>query len=158
MRQLRFDAARGLAAFDQGRPALIRDPNAVRPWQFVLEPLRGYLTLAERRCTEGAKFSEPWNFGPSESKSLTVGALCSSFAGAWGDGASWSPVTALHPHETKHLKLDISKARNRLGWSPKLNMEQTVDWVVDWAKACRAGDDMQAKTIQQIIQYEKLAL
>jgi CDP-glucose 4,6-dehydratase len=147
-----------LAAFEAGVPAMIRHPGAVRPWQHVLEPLRGYLDLAERLHTDGQAYAEAWNFGPGEDDARPVAWIADTLAGLWGRGASWRAPAGRHPHETQCLRLDSSKARARLGWRPAMRLPQALASVTDWALARRSGADLRALTLDQIITYQDAAL
>jgi CDP-glucose 4,6-dehydratase len=151
--QLVPDLVRG---FLSGRPCLIRNPAAVRPWQFVLEPLRGYLLLAERLATSEERFASGWNFGPAETDARPVSWIADTMVGSWGDGAAWSQDDGIHPREAGYLKLDISKARTSLGWQPVLPLSQALDWIVEWYRAYRKGDDLRRLTLGQIERYEAL--
>ncbi len=144
-----------LAAFEQGRPATIRNPNAIRPWQHVLEPLRGYLTLAERLVAHGPDFAEGWNFGPNDEDAKPVGWIVEQMAGLWGNNAQWQTDSGEHPHEAHFLKLDISKARSRLNWHPVLRLPEALKLIVDWSKQRHAGADMRAHTLAQIHHYQQ---
>lgn len=144
-----------LAAFEQGRPATIRNPNAVRPWQHVLEPLRGYLTLAERLYAHGPEFAEGWNFGPNDEDAKPVGWIAQQMASLWGQNAQWQTDSGEHPHEANFLKLDMSKARSRLNWHPTLRLPDALKLIVDWSKQRRAGADMRALTLAQIHRYQQ---
>ena len=147
-----------LAAFAQVRPARIRNPHAVRPWQHVLEPLRGYLMLAQRLVQEGPAYAEGWNFGPADEDARPVGWIVQQMAHRWGDGAHWQiDAGDHHPHEAHYLKLDISKARSRLHWHPALRLAQALDLIVDWTRAHQAGADMRQVTLEQIAAYEARA-
>ncbi len=145
-----------LAAFEAGRPVSIRNPKAIRPWQHVLEPLRGYLTLAEKLCYEGAVFSGGWNFGPNDEDTRPVEWIVQEMAHLWGEGAAWQVDQGYHPHETAFLKLDISKARSRLNWHPVLRLTDALTITVDWAKQRHAGKDMKTMTLSQIKTYQSL--
>jgi CDP-glucose 4,6-dehydratase len=147
-----------LAAFAAGRPALVRSPDAVRPWQHVLDPLAGYLALAERLWTGGAGFAEGWNFGPDERDARPVAWVADRLAAAWGGGASWERDPQPGPHEATWLRLDASRARERLGWRPRLALGEALDWVVEWHRAWHrsrgaAGADARAATEEQIERY-----
>jgi CDP-glucose 4,6-dehydratase len=144
-----------LAAFEQGRPATIRNPNAIRPWQHVLEPLRGYLTLAERLYAHGPDFAEGWNFGPHDEDAKPVGWIVEKMADLWGEDAQWQTQNGEHPHEANFLKLDISKARSRLNWHPAMRLPEALKLIVDWSRQRHAGDDMHAHTLAQIHQYQQ---
>lgn len=142
-----------LRAIDSGQELRIRYPQAIRPWQHVLEPLSGYLQLAEKLYVENAAFAEAWNFGPEDADARPVqwiaDNLCSRIP-----GASWRREETTQPHEAGTLKLDSSKAKQRLGWRPRWNLEQALAHTVDWHLAWRQGTDMQAFSLQQIAAYE----
>lgn len=142
-----------LRAFIDGRPAVLRNPKAVRPWQHVLEPLGGYLTLAERLWEEGEAFAEGWNFGPADEDARPVEWLAERLSAKWGDGASWQIDSGQHPHEANYLKLDCSKARARLGWHGRWNLEQALDKIVAWYRAYERGDDVRSVVLEQIEDY-----
>jgi len=146
-----------MKAFISQRPVRIRNPHAVRPWQFVLEPLAGYLSLAERLWSHGVEFAEGWNFGPYEGDDAKpVAWMVENISRLWGNSARWELDTGTHPYEAHMLKLDISKARSRLGWSPKLRLASALEWVVEWYKAYQEGKDLRAITDAQIARYENL--
>jgi CDP-glucose 4,6-dehydratase len=145
-----------LGAFERNEAVKIRNPNAVRPWQHVLEPLCGYLTLAERMYEEGPAFAEAWNFGPRDQDAKSVGWIVDRMIKLWGDGASSIIAGGNHPHEANCLKLDISKACSRLGWSPVLNLEDALKLIVDWSKQRLAAADMRKLSLAQIGAYQKL--
>ena len=109
-----------MRAFLAGKPCLIRNPSAIRPWQFVLEPLRGYLMLAERLAEDADRFASAWNFGPAEADAKPVSWIADELVRSWGNGASWSQDGGIHPREAHYLKLDVSKARACLDWHPCL--------------------------------------
>lgn len=146
-----------MRAFLSGQPCLIRSPSAVRPWQFVLEPLRGYLMLAERLVEDAGLFSTAWNFGPTETDAKPVSWIADKLAHLWGNSASWSQDVGMHPHEAHYLKLDSSKARSYLDWQPVLPLNQALDWIVEWYRAFQAGDELQRLTQTQIERYEALS-
>lgn len=147
-----------LAAFEKAEPALIRNPHATRPWQHVLEPLHGYLTLAQKLYCKGPEFAEAWNFGPHSDDARPVEWIVKQLAQKWAQTASWRVDTGAHPHEANYLKLDISKACHRLNWQPALRLEQALSLVVDWARARQAGAGVRAVTQAQISAYEALVL
>ena len=142
-----------LRAIDAGKPLRIRSPNAVRPWQHVLEPLAGYLMLAERLVIDGAEFAEAWNFGPEECDtkpvSWIVERLCQKLL-----GARWELERQSQPHEAGLLKLDSAKAKTRLGWAPRWSLETALDRTVEWHGAWKEGQSMAETSIQQIEQYQ----
>lgn len=145
-----------MKAFLTGQAGLIRNPTAVRPWQFVLEPLRGYLMLAERLAGDPVRFASAWNFGPAEADARPVAWLADELARSWGTQASWSRDAAAHPHETNFLNLDTSRARTLLGWHPALPLQQALQWTVEWYRAFEARADLARFTRMQIEQYERL--
>ena len=145
-----------LAAFEQGRKVDIRNPNAIRPWQHVMEPLRGYLTLAEQLFEHGPIYGEGWNFGPNDEDAKTVGWIVEQMATLWDADAQWQVGTGEHPHEAHFLKLDISKARSRLNWHPALRLKDALVLIIDWSKQCAAGADMRQLTLSQLQAYQAL--
>lgn len=145
-----------LAAFEQDRVVSIRNPDAVRPWQHVLEPLNGYLMLAEQLYHCGPDFAEAWNFGPKDEDARTVGWILGAMVSEWGGGAKWEISAPPHPHEAHYLKLDISKARSRLGWRPKLELSDALRMVVQWSRKRREGMPVRELTLQQIAEYQVL--
>lgn len=145
-----------LAAFEQGKVVNIRNPQAVRPWQHVLEPLRGYLTLAERLYEEGPSYAEGWNFGPNDEDAKPVSWIVERMAEMWGHNAQWQVDAGEHPHEANYLKLDISKARSRLDWHPALRLNDALKLIVDWAKQRQAGGDIHKLTLSQVRTYQAL--
>jgi CDP-glucose 4,6-dehydratase len=134
-------------------PTLIRNPQATRPWQHVLEPLNGYLVLAEHLFNEGHKFASGWNFGPSEQSERTVGWIIEKLYSMWGVGFEWKRDTNPGPPESTFLKLDASKARALLQWQPKLDLETTLRWIVDWTRQYQAGADMREVTYADIDRF-----
>lgn len=143
-----------LRAFEQGLPVVIRNPLATRPWQHVLEPLSGYLSLAEKLWYEPLAYAEGWNFGPSDEDAKPVEWIVSELCSKWGDDASWKLDDAAQPHEAGFLKLDISKARHRLAWGPRWSLEQALEKIVSWHKAWLAGNDVRQLCLQQIQEYQ----
>ena len=145
-----------LAAFEQGRKVYIRNPHAIRPWQHVMEPLRGYLTLAEQLFERGPSFAEGWNFGPNDEDAKQVGWIVEKMAALWGADAQWQVDTDEHPHEAHYLKLDISKARSRLNWHPVLRLKDALALITDWSKQRQAGANMRQLTLTQLKAYQAL--
>jgi len=143
-----------LRAIGAGQPVMIRNPHSIRPWQHVLEPLSGYLTLAEKLYTEGPVHAEGWNFGPHDTDAKPVEWIIERMTQEWGAGASWSLDGQDHPHEATYLKLDCSKARGQLGWHPRWDIGQTIAKIVEWHKACDQGADMRSMTLAQITTYQ----
>ena len=139
----------------EGRPIEIRRPEAIRPWQHVLEPLGGYLLLAEKMWACPGEFDEAWNFGPRESDAWPVRDVVEHVVSLWGDQASWKALSQQQFHEDRYLKLDCSKARARLGWRPKTDLKTALAWVVDWYKKLQAGADVKASSLGQIEEFMK---
>lgn len=135
------------------QPARVRNPRAVRPWQHVLEPLAGYLMLAERLTTDGARFAEAWNFGPDERDARSVEDVVNRVVARWGGGLRWELDRGAQPHEAKLLSIDSAKARKRLGWKPRLALEDALTSTVDWYKAFMKGEDVRRLTLEQIARY-----
>jgi len=146
-----------MRAFLEHRPCLIRNPGAIRPWQFVLEPLRGYLTLAERLAEHGSKFCSGWNFGPVEADAKPVSWIADKLVRSWGANATWRQDEASHPREAHFLKLDASRAKACLAWEPVLPLESALDWIAEWYRAFRDGTDLRRLTREQIERYESLS-
>lgn len=144
-------------AIEQQRPLQIRNPLAIRPWQHVLEPLNGYLALAERLFESGDRFGGGWNFGPDNTGSRTVQYVVEEMTRLWGKGPGWEQDVNNHPHEAHHLALDCSKAGNELGWRPRLALRQTLEKTVDWYKAYFRRDDMREFTLHQISEFQESA-
>jgi CDP-glucose 4,6-dehydratase len=146
-----------LRALESGQPVLIRNPDAVRPWQHVLEPLCGYLLLAERLFEQGQAYAESWNFGPSDADARPVQWIVERLCKAWGSDAHWSLQPGQHPHEAGYLKLDIAKARQRLQWSPRWDLESALVHIAKWHRAWRQGEDVRAVCITQFSEYNATA-
>jgi CDP-glucose 4,6-dehydratase len=145
-----------IKAFAAGSSAIIRNPNSIRPWQHVLEPLAGYLVLAEKLASnEGHPPAEAWNFGPFDDDARPVQWIANRLVQLWGDGARWEPSqdSANQPHEAYYLKLDTSKARSLLGWRPRTDLATALQWIVEWYKGWTRGEDMHAVTVRQIEQF-----
>jgi CDP-glucose 4,6-dehydratase len=146
-----------MRAFLSARPCLIRNPAAIRPWQFVLEPLRGYLMLAERLATEGAaEFATGWNFGPVDTDARPVSWIADTLVSSWKGQAGWVRDSDAHPREAHFLKLDHSRARECLGWEPRVPLVQALEWIVEWYQAFQSKADLRCITQQQIERYEAL--
>lgn len=144
-----------MRAITQGEPVHIRNPHAIRPWQHVLEPLAGYLLLAQKLWEEGGAYGEGWNFGPNDEDAKPVQWIVEQLTKAWGEGASWVQDGGEHPHEAHYLKLDCSKAKARLDWHPRWDLARTVEKIIEWHKAMEQGENMEAKTLGQISQFMK---
>ena len=142
-----------LRAFERNQPVVIRNPNSTRPWQHVLEPLSGYLTLAQRLWNDGAAFAEAWNLGPRDEDARPVQWIVERLAEKWGREARWQFDGGSHPHEANYLKLDISKARSRLRWQPSWRLADALGHIVAWHQAWMDKQDVRALCLQQIAQY-----
>jgi CDP-glucose 4,6-dehydratase len=142
-----------LDAFGRGQPARIRNPSSTRPWQHVLEPLAGYLTLAEKLWQQPEMYSGGWNFGPKDKDVEPVKSLVERVAKHWGPGATWEVDNKEQAHEAKYLKLDISKAKQYLDWHPRWNIDKALSKTVDWYKAWLAKEDVNTLCIEQINEY-----
>jgi CDP-glucose 4,6-dehydratase len=143
-----------LNAFDKGEPVLIRNPLATRPWQHVLEPILGYLMLAEKLYDTDNEFAEGWNFGPRDEDVRTVGDVLDYLVAHWPKSASWQLDSDEQPHEAQLLKLDISKAKAKLNWQPVWGLETTLQSIIDWHQSWVNGEDMETVTLNQINNYE----
>lgn len=142
-----------MRAISQGKPVSIRNPHATRPWQHVLEPLSGYLVLAEKLYTEGTCYAEGWNFGPYDADAKPVQWIVEKLTQSWGKGASWVLDGSDHPHEAHYLKLDCSKAKARLNWLPRWHLDYALENIVEWQRAHLNNGDMKALTLRQITKY-----
>lgn len=145
-----------LRSFEQGESVLIRNPGAIRPWQHVLDPLHGYLTLAEHLFAHGQRFADGWNFGPPESDvPRPVEWVVEHLRSLWGADASWRRDERTQPHEDIHLRLDCSKSRLRLGWQAQLELPTALEWVVEWFHAYQAGSDVRDVCRGQIDRFTR---
>lgn len=151
-----------LAAFAAGRPLVLRNPQATRPWQHVLEALHGYLILGERLHGGDRGAAEGWNFGPDQADVRPVSWIADGLARRWGGAAGWRQADGAHVHETVDLGLDSGRARARLGWKPLLTLDQALDWIVQWHRAYltdpAGGRAARAATLEQIGRYQSLCL
>lgn len=142
-----------LKAFSNNQVVVIRNPQAIRPWQHVLEPLAGYLVLAERLYTEGMAFAQAWNFGPKEANAQTVECLVKHLAAIWGENAQWKYDDTPQPHEAHFLKLDCSKAKALLAWQPVWGLEESLTRIFNWHKAWLSDQDMYQYSLTEINDY-----
>jgi CDP-glucose 4,6-dehydratase len=145
-----------MRAFLSGKPCQIRNPAAIRPWQFVLEPLRGYLVLAERLAKDPERFTSSWNFGPAENDAMPVSWIADELVRLWGNDALWSQDTGMHPKEANYLKLDVSRTKTYLDWHSVLPLKPALEWIVEWYHAFQAGEDIRRLTLEQIKRYEAI--
>ena len=144
-----------LRAFEKSEPVVIRNPLSTRPWQHVLEPLSGYLVLAQELFLNGDNFAEGWNFGPKEEDCKPVSWILDKMVTYWGNNASWNLDKNNNPHEAGFLKLDCSKASNRLKWDPKWNLQLTLKSIVDWHQLYTNGGDIKKQCLKEINTYSK---
>jgi len=144
-----------LKAFENKAPIIVRNPLATRPWQHVLEPLSGYLILAENLFNEDKKYSEAWNFGPYDQDCKSVQWMLDKMVNFWGEGAKWEMDKESNPHEASLLKLDCSKAHSELKWEPHWNVEMTLKKIINWHKAWLNKKDMKALCLAEIEEYTK---
>ncbi len=142
-----------MRAISQSKPVHIRNPHAIRPWQHVLEPLSGYLILAQKLYEEGAVYGEGWNFGPHDQDAKPVQWIVAQLTAHWGKGASWTLDGGDHPHEAHYLKLDCSKAQARLNWQPRWHLDETLSKIVEWHQAHHNAANMRDVSLCQIAQY-----
>ncbi len=144
-----------IRAFFRTEPVLIRNPHAVRPWQHVLEPLSGYLMLAQKLYQHGSRYSGAWNFGPSDSDAKSVEWLVNRLCAKWGADVSYRTDKGIHPHEANYLKLDCSKAKSELGWQPRWLLDRAIDSIVEWTKAYQENRDLKQVCFKQIEEYSR---
>jgi CDP-glucose 4,6-dehydratase len=144
-----------IKAFEAKETLIIRNPMATRPWQHVLEPLSGYLVLAQALYQEGARFDGGWNFGPRDEDARSVREVIDLLIQNWGSLASWAQDKREQPHEAHSLKLDCSKARQYLGWAPRLSLEQAIESITKWHSAYQQKIDMHEMSLMQIARYQK---
>lgn len=142
-----------IKAFAKGQPVIIRNPLATRPWQHVLEPLSGYLILAEQMYTEGQSFAEAWNFGPEDEDCKSVQWMLDKMAAIWGGNASWQLDERPQPHEARFLKLDCSKAKAQLKWQRRWSIETVLQKIYAWENHFHSDGEMQAYCIKEIQSY-----
>ena len=134
---------------------IVRNPDSIRPWQHVLEPLSGYLLLAQKLVEDGPSYSEAWNFGPDDADEKPVEWIVRKICEKWGHGASYEIDRGVHPHEAHYLKLDCSKAKAHLGWYPKWDLEQAIDMVIEWTQAYKEHKEVRKVCLKQIEEYTK---
>jgi CDP-glucose 4,6-dehydratase len=137
-----------------GEPVKIRNPHAIRPWQHVLEPLSGYLRLAQCLYEQGAEYAEGWNFGPADDDAKPVEWIVQRMCEIHGSGARYEIDAGDHPHEAHYLKLDCSKARMRLGWQPRWDLDKTLHTIIEWDTVYSRSGDVKKCCLEQIDDYE----
>jgi CDP-glucose 4,6-dehydratase len=146
-----------IRSFDQGQVLCLRYPSAVRPWQHVLDPLNGYLRLAEQMWQNGSVYAKGWNFGPGHDRPWGVMEVVREAARLWGNNAQWTVAAEDRLHEDNHLNIDASMARTQLKWEPKLDIKTALKWTIDWYRThLNGGMDMRSYSLQQIERYESL--
>ena len=145
-----------LRGFTAGEEVHVRRPKSIRPWQHVLEPLWGYIRLAEELYQGNSTCASAFNFGPYDEDAWPVERIAAKMVSVWGDGASWKLDPDPGAHEAGYLKLDASKAHAELGWRPSVRIGTAIEWLVNWHRAHGRGEDMHAFTIAQIADYEAL--
>jgi CDP-glucose 4,6-dehydratase len=143
-----------LRAFEQRQPVVIRSPKATRPWQHVLEPLSGYLILAEKLYTEGGDYAQGWNFGPRDADVRPVEWILNHMVSTWGQGATWQLDPGSQSHEAQLLKLDISKAASKLSWQPRWSLDRALLSIIEWHQCWLNKGNARQKTLDQIEQYQ----
>jgi CDP-glucose 4,6-dehydratase len=143
-----------MRALLEGQEAIIRNPDAVRPWQHVLEPLSGYLLLVQKLCEDGTRYSQSWNFGPDEAEARPVLWIVEHLAQLWGPDTRWTVDRGHQPHEAHYLKLDSAKARALLGWQPQWGLARALEVTVTWYKAYQSGQDTRPLVLEQIRSYQ----
>lgn len=136
-----------------GEKIKIRNPKALRPWQHVLEPLSGYLLLAEKLFKTERKYTGGWNFGPDKKDNCSVEILLKELCRQWGEGAGYSIDKGKHPHEAAYLRLDSAKAKKQLGWQPRWRLKTAVAKIVEWTKAYQSQKDLRVVCLAQIKEY-----
>lgn len=142
-----------LDSYNAGNQVIIRNPLAVRPWQHVIEPLSGYLILAENLYNQGKSFAEPFNFGPRDDDCKSVESVLESIQTNWKGCPGWKLDDNINPHEARFLKLDISKAKYRLNWAPRWDLSEAIKRIVAWNEAYRNKEDMKQYCINEIKSY-----
>ena len=143
-----------LRAFEKNEPVVIRNPMATRPWQHVLEPLSGYLVLAQHLYEEGNAYAEGWNFGPKDEDCQPVSWILDKMVSKWGKGVSWELDKNNNPHEAGYLKLDCSKAAMNLNWQSKWNLEYTLESIINWHQHYLSGKNIQEQCLLEIAKYQ----
>ena len=144
-----------IKSIQENIPTKIRNPNAIRPWQHVLEPLSGYLLLAEGLYNKKDGMSGAWNFGPRDEDAQNVQWVANELSKKMGQSPIFLPDPKNHPHEANFLKLDISKAKNKLGWEPRWSLNTALDRIVDWNRSLNQKEDIRKKSVSQILEYNK---
>jgi len=143
-----------LRSFEKKEPVVVRSPKAIRPWQHVLEPLSGYLILAQKLYRDQEKYAGGWNFGPNDNDAKPVDWILDKMISKWPN-SSWELDASSNPHEASFLKLDISKAKSQLGWQPVWELNRTLEKIIGWHRSWLSQEDMQAASLTEIEEYMK---
>ena len=143
-----------LRSFEKKEPIVVRNPKATRPWQHVLEPLSGYLILAQKLYRDQEKYAGGWNFGPNDNDAKPVDWILDKMISKWPN-SSWELDASSNPHEAGFLKLDISKAKSQLNWQPVWELSRTLDKIIAWHRSWLSQEDMQAASLAEIEEYMK---
>jgi CDP-glucose 4,6-dehydratase len=138
-----------------GEAVVIRNPQAIRPWQHVLEPLSGYLLLAKKLYEDGPKYAKAWNFGPDDSEAKPVEWIVNTLCKKWGQNASYEIDKGEHPHEARYLRLDSSRAKAELGWFPRWSLEKAIDRIIHWTQAYKMNEDLRQRCFNEIKEYSE---
>jgi CDP-glucose 4,6-dehydratase len=143
-----------LLSIQNGKTVKVRNPLAIRPWQHVLEPLSGYLIIAQLLYKRNLEFSDSWNFGPNNTDVKTVSWIVERILSTWGSDVEWAHDKSEQPKETNYLQLDISKVRRILDWQPKWNIEKAIENIVIWHKSWLKNENMKSICLEQIKEYQ----
>lgn len=144
-----------IRAIKNKKSVRIRNPNAIRPWQHVLDPLNGYINLAEKLWSDKMKYSEGWNFGPEKNEIKSVSWIINKFNECWKNKIDWD-IKKNELHEADNLILNCQKAKSKLGWNSKLDIESTLRWTIEWYEKYFEGEDMRKMTEEQITKFQNL--
>jgi len=142
-----------LRALLKGEKIIVRNPKSIRPWQHAVEPLSGYLMVLQKLYEEGPLFAEAWNFGPNDDDTKSVEWIVKAICKKWGHGADYVISSSEQPHEAGYLKLDCSKAKSRLEWHPRWNIEKAIDKIIEWTQAYKEKKDLTDVCLRQIGEY-----
>ncbi len=142
-----------IRAISKGKKVLIRNPKAIRPWQHVLEPLSGYLSLAEKLYKNGNKYACAWNFGPKDTDAKPVEWIVKRMCAKWGNNAVYTIDKGRHPHEAHYLKLNCSKAKTEMNWIPRWNLAKAIDKTIEWTLAYKKKENLHKMCLKQINEY-----
>lgn len=145
-----------IRAILKGERIVIRNPRAIRPWQHVLEPLSGYLALAQKLYEGGPRYADAWNFGPGDDDARPVEWIVKAICAKWGGISAYEIDSGKHPHEAHYLKLDCAKAKAELGWRPRWDLEKAIDAIIGWTKAYKENRDLLKVCIEQIEDYSRI--